>query len=393
MYRLVFDATSSDGTPAAGQVLFTKPNEILVIYQIGGDQNAVVWNLKTGQATQQFQVSGKNAAVSLDGRFLVSNDAFSMPIYAIKSGEIVASLASPQTEQKSLISYSSFAFSADTSMIAAFNWFGQKSFTCWNSQGGVIFNFLAPEPWSRFVTINTPVQWLPDGSGWLIGDVLLHRELAQPVWRIDQKFGSRADPRLINQNWVLVPHERLTGQAESSWSPVRIPWDRINGILEACPNGDGVRLEPGEPLKVKARVQVVDDNVPDNFTTGLASYLNSHYEKLGQPVSDDAATIVRMTYIEIPSEEFDGRNRETSRDIHIKFEYVRGEVVVPTFMYDDGPGGTLSVHQRTAEQIARRRTEELRECFEKIQLPRAVASDTNLVSLPIRYTGIEVSKD
>ncbi|MDA0809454.1 MAG: WD40 repeat domain-containing protein [Planctomycetota bacterium] len=388
-HRLILDATVDNDEPSFEQVLFSGVDKVLARSAIGGGNIVVVWNLKSGQLEQLFHCSvgsGIPASVSQDGRFLVLNSRTSIPVYSTETGDLVATLAAPPTERASLVTCNAFAFSPDTSEVAAYSWISGDRFTCWNNKGAIIFDQAIPNSWFPTPRNDMPINWLPDGSGWLLGQFLIHRETKQAVWRTTQKAGLPSHSRLINQDWVLVHHEPPPQlQQAPFYRAVKIPWDRINSVIEDCRTGSGVTLTPEQPVAIELQFELFGkDTTGPELSVFMKARLKALLESNGLEVLDSAETIVRMKYVETPSDKFGEQSRDRTRTVRYEFEFSHGGITAPALIYDDG--STVVFHENSENQHtlnARRRVFD--NCARKILLPSAASTNPAHGSIPVVY--------
>lgn len=316
-------------------------------------------------------------------RFLVLNDNTSIPVYSTTSGDIASTLAVPPTSRPSLITCDAFAFSPDTSEIAAFSWISGKRFTCWNNRGTIVFDLPIPESWYRIPKHGMPVHWLADGSGWMLGSQLLHRETRVPVWRLDRKLGFPSETRLINQNWVLVQHQ--PSSQDETLRAVRIPWERINGVIEDCRTGKGIILPSTEPVRLDVRCELAsNETASPELLEFLRTNLQQHLEADGYQVTGSAETTIRMTYAETPSDKFGEQNRDSVRAVRYGFDFVRGDITAHALTIDDGE--TISfIDDSDRQQALNARRQAFAKCRRKLRIPSAASSDVKRGTLPIVY--------
>lgn len=138
------------------------------------------------------------------------------------------------------------------------------------------------------------LQWVPDGSGWLIGgSSLVDRNTSQIVWRF---IGHRGGyPQLIALDHLLV----TAGKGESAVVQAsRIPWKEIDRLLEAVKTGADALVGKGAPISVEIVVDQVRLADKEQVATAIRKSLVERLEALGLIVKDDAPCVCRVNYSE-----------------------------------------------------------------------------------------------
>lgn len=239
------------GTGGLDVIRFLDNGRLVTADDLGLTKHLIVWDAGTGQRLNELRIQvQERAAYSHDGKFVAADGMNGLAVYDIEKGQRVAKMATPR-EAVFPLRASELAFSADTSELAALcRVGGDEMLICWNARGKIVYQhkfgfleagFKAWEEWEGLF-------WLPDKSGWLLGNnrLLLRKPDAVVLKLVD-------DIVPVSQPSMIVDQDHIVGimQDLDHWEVVKfkIPWREINARFPTLK--DGPRSgPPSDPIVI-----------------------------------------------------------------------------------------------------------------------------------------------
>lgn len=240
------------------------------------------------------------AAFSPDGRTLAVFTTDQLTVYEAPSGKKLFEWTPARGQYKQLISPSGLAFSPDGRELAALCPLGGPAvLLCWDVAAGRLADEYPVGSTLHAVGVGyrgPAVQWLPDGSGWLLGGhVLYHRAARRIVWLFRTRLGVEDIEAVLDRGRLLAPVRE--GEQEG-FLDVPVPWADIEAGLQALDRP--APLRPGQPVSVQVdvgRLQLADSA---GIQKDLHALLVERLAAEGIPVAEDQSTVVYARYSEAP---------------------------------------------------------------------------------------------
>ncbi|HEV3004885.1 MAG TPA: hypothetical protein VGX78_10510 [Pirellulales bacterium] len=196
-----------------------------------------VWSLDTGKMINEYKTPDldfDDVAMGLDGKHFAAKLAKldrnkGLAIYDLKTGKLAAK---PRFSGKSTWGAEAMQFAPDGQELAALDELGLH-LTVWDGTTSVVFEAETGKNdrhgWERDIGYQgPPIEWLPDGSGWLLyGRYLLDRSSRRVVWKLEA--GTHHRFRFLDQDHLAVVRGKFGGS--NKLVGIAIPWKLIHAAL------------------------------------------------------------------------------------------------------------------------------------------------------------------
>lgn len=367
-----------------GVMMFLPDNRLLVQSKLVVGSKVSLWET-SGTKAGEFETSSfesDSCALSPDGTQFALVSALSVDVYEIETGSRVAMMAAVETGFPTSMC-SGLAYSPDGLELAAL--LHMDRFVVWRVEGGEVqLEHTLAERVTEQKTFDAGVQWLPDGSGWLLnGSILLLSDPVCVVWKAEP---ARARGYVVDQNNILVRDQTAAGAV---LAPIALPWDEIGRLKEVLRSP---LLGPGREISVRLESKSQDPNAE----TVLTDALEARCEAVGFLVTTDASVRLIMEYSERPvtrtllagDESLDEKDqvvRSTELMCRLRLEHrASGTTLWSRDLRTDGGPPPLGV--TTAKALHIRAIESLLVQIENLNLPSYVP-DRSVHELPLIHDG------
>ena len=207
--------TRSIGSLRLEFIRFLPDHQLAAGWRMSPKQEIDVYNLKTGDQKRFWAESAEGDAVAFspDSRFLafIHDETRKLVLDQIQNPGQLTGLRTP-ADINLLFSSSikGLVFSPDGTQLAGIV---SGRLICWSINGGLLLDSKLPAEWSSYFNDDGPaIQWLADGSGWLVWgqhlvdriDTKLHWSLPKPDTRV----------HLYQYNRILNDGRILIGQGD-----------------------------------------------------------------------------------------------------------------------------------------------------------------------------------
>ena len=208
------------------------------------------------------------------------------------------------------------AFSPDGSELAAvFLQDPGSRLICWEVANGEV---VADYPFPSGPTFPTPgwsdggrtVDWLPDGSAWLLeGHALVNRKDGQWVWNLFAPPSKGPDGNFLPDGFIYYQGAKLldddhaiAGARARGATPrlevVTIPWPKIDASLKAAEEKAPALLGPGGSISLKIDVGAVRFSTPQEVKDQLAAAIGEGLSAAGITVADGQPVVLHVRHAE-----------------------------------------------------------------------------------------------
>ena len=138
------------------------------------------------------------------------------------------------------------------------------------------------------------LQWMPDGSGWLVHGVgLLDRNSGVPVWTYT--YHPSGYPQLVGIDHLMM----VSGKGETAVAqPHRIPWKEIEQLAKDAEAGTNALAGKNAAVSVEVTVGEVRLADKEKVASTIRSSLEKRLAEIGFVVKDDAPCVCRASYAE-----------------------------------------------------------------------------------------------
>ena len=303
--------------PRAKKILafdFAANNRLVVAVELEVAKLLQVYDFVNGSMLGSLPLTAKFQEESLamsPGRktaaFLVAKE---LRVVDLESRKTLGSLAGDEACY-------ALSFSADGSEIASVNFLGNGGhLKVWDlAKGEVVVdhplpsgpNFATPG-WSDLGSRS--VQWLPDGSAWLIaGHALVNRKDGRWVWNVfsppfrdaDGRF--REDALIYSQGVRMLDNDHVLAGLKAPGGGGRlevaaIPWPKIDASVKAADSDGPSLLNRGGSLSLKFLVGSVRFSSPQEVEAGLTAAIAEGLAARGIKVVDGQPVVLNVKYSE-----------------------------------------------------------------------------------------------
>jgi hypothetical protein len=214
------DGPGSDGLEAMqlANLRFTGPRTLLAIYAYQAEIKMYLYDVTTGSPTATFGAlyyAENRSDVTSDGAHVLVGSRGTVLVYALKAGKLVARLTWPTRLQE---------LAETTGGVMAFSPNGGEvacpvadRIVCWNTGGGISFDAQC----GTNANADTPIIWIPDGSGWIVDNRQLVLRNAQKVaWQVPMD----GKCRFVDQETLAIVTQNGDNQEIVL---IRMPWEEI----------------------------------------------------------------------------------------------------------------------------------------------------------------------
>lgn len=273
---------------------FPSENELLVCLE-GGGGLIQLWELSSRKKTREMpceEFDGYRADLHPDGQHLAVPVAGGAIVYNFRSRRVAARAVVPNASEKP----DGVRFSTDgQELVAVLN--KGKRLVCWNSRAEVVLDQRLDIPTYVGTYFAPPIEWVPDGSGWLInGHYLVHRASGRLVWRMEPSpLRAEAGHRFVGNDKLAVVHGR-TGMNELR--VIDIPMRQINESAAAMQRGDPAYLSPQRPLSLVVEVAEAARANREQVAFDLRTQLTARLQEQGLAVAAGQPMILSVQYNE-----------------------------------------------------------------------------------------------
>jgi S1-C subfamily serine protease len=171
------------------------------------------------------------------------------------------------------------------------------------------------------------LQWMPDGSGWLVHGVgLIDRNSSALVWAYT--YHPQGYPQLVGiDHLMIVSGTRETAVAQ----PHRIPWKEIEQLGKDAEVGTNALV--GKNAAVSLEITVGDVRLSDKekVTATIRTSLEQRLKELGFVLREDAPCVCRVTYGESAGPEL--TIQKASKFDPFSLPGVRRPPMIPSFRF------------------------------------------------------------
>jgi hypothetical protein len=271
---------------------------------LGGRHGAVIdiWDLASGKkvgglTSPEKQVREGSVAFTPDGKHFAAINHDKVVVLETSSNKVVGTMASPgknpgerSTGSDAVFVYAwakGMAFSPDGDELALFSTHAVPRLLVWNTKGQLVVD--TPVPMPQFVGHDNTLEWLPDGSGWLVNGYLFDRATKRVLLSVRVPFASSVLPHLADQNRLLG---RLGGD-ENVLQAAPIPWPKLKAALKAMDAKADAYLAPGRPVALDLQLEGLRGDANETRTI-LTQALGKRLARDGIPVAAQAPTVMRL---------------------------------------------------------------------------------------------------
>ncbi len=196
------------------------------------------------------------------------------------------------------IEFLALQFSPDSQELVAFGPFGKLG--VWTTDGTLLHEESIPELLPRSFDKPVSLSWLADSSGWLVGNnMIIDRQSMSVVWVGDSRPGERCDEPMscvLNQDQILV----TVGDDEGrELVPMKIPWDKISGPLEALRKSSTISLKPGSNVSLKVTLGDIRLSESQSVSTAVRDAITDRIQSCGLSVVENQPVQLMVKYSEV----------------------------------------------------------------------------------------------
>jgi len=288
---------------------FGKGNMPVTARYVGQGDVVSAWDVETGKLVSEMlappSFAKEGVAISPGGRYLalISNEPH-LVVFDLTNGRKVGELPIPNPGHPEGLTFSPdgtelagvFAPGTDTKVLV------------WDvAKGEVVVDHTI----KGMVKLNTPggqntpghtVEWLPDGSAWLLyGHTLVDRANGRIVWTFRPAEGDFSPgPR------VLLDADRMlatVGPPDARrLQVIPLPWAKIDAALKAIEAKAPAHVRAGEAVSLKVEVGKVRFGTPEGTRAEILKALTERLEAEGIEVAEGRPTVLHARYTEAAGE-------------------------------------------------------------------------------------------
>jgi WD40 repeat protein len=213
---------------------FASSGRLITAASWGLENRVQAWSLDSGKLTNEYKTPDADfddVALGLDGKHFATKLKFEnkgLAIYDLKTGKLAAR---PRFPEASTWGVEAMQFSPDGQELAVLDDLGLH-LTVWDGNVNVVFETQSAKGqrgWERDIAYQgPPIQWLPDGSGWLLyGRYLLDRSSQRVVWKLQS--GTHHRFRFLDHDHLAAVRGSFGGS--NKLVSIAVPWSLINAAL------------------------------------------------------------------------------------------------------------------------------------------------------------------
>ncbi|MDB5309348.1 MAG: hypothetical protein JWO38_3550 [Gemmataceae bacterium] len=287
-----------------------------------------VWDVEKGKVVGQLtvpeqQVRAEKLAFSPDSKYFAHLGHDKLVVIDAGTNKQVAVMAPPADGQGPgggatfIYAWSQgLAFSPDGSELALFSAHPTSpKLVVWNTRGERVLD--APVMMPPHISHKHVLEWLPDGSGWLINRYLFDRTTRRVVVSIRIPFASNVLPHIVDKNRVIG----IFGQDTNRLQTITLPWEKLDAALKAMAGGSEAYIAPGAGISLDLVLTGLRGDETETRRT-LSEALTSRLARDRVTVAQGQPTILRLKLAEEAGESlpifqrqspFDFRGQDTGR--------------------------------------------------------------------------------
>lgn len=207
------------------------------------------------------------------------------------------------------------AFSPDSSELALFSTHPDPRLLVWTVNGKLVLDLAVPRP--RYIGHQNTLEWLPDGSGWLVNGNLVDRASRRVVVSIRVPFATDVLPHVLDKNRVIG----VFGEERERLQTITVPWEKIHASLKLMNQKGAAYLSPGEAVTLQLDLTALRGDEAETRKI-LTDALTRRLARDGIGVAAGRPTILRLRLSEQAGETlpvyerqspFDRRGADTGR--------------------------------------------------------------------------------
>ncbi|MBN9522425.1 hypothetical protein J0H58_28550 [bacterium] len=350
-----------------------------------------VYGVATGKLdgelkTPEQQVRENTVRFSPDGKVFATITNSKVVIGDVRTGQQLKVITPPGNDDPEVV-----AFSADGSEIAGlFEDLNGSKVVIWDSAGKAVAEF--PVPVRSSIALDHVLEWLPDGSGLLVGEHLIDRAARRPVLSVRVPWAVYITPHLLDQNRVVGCFEKGSEQLEV----IPVPWPKLRAALKAIDQKADAYLAPGRPVRLDFVLQGLRGDATETRTL-LGQALTKRLARDGIPVAAQASTVLRLNLSEQAGETlpifekqspFDRQGRDTGR----KATGAKGAAALELWAQGENAplwrrhltsaSGTSFSQEINDATLRKSMIEDLGNQIDRIEIPYFLPKDKGTVALP-----------
>jgi len=388
---------------------FTKHGHLVSIVRGSTDDEVRITSIPAGATLKAFKVKSvgderTKIALSPDGRHLALSYWETLNIFDLVKGKSIGWMARPPAKPNSnpLNFITGLAFSPEGTELAAIISEGATNrFVVWNASGNVIDDFSLGTSISVTHLQGDPVQWSPDGQGWLLlGTSFVDRRLKAVAWRMERQGFLTVPGQWLDDSHVVVG---FTSGSTEDIKVLEVPRDEIRRGVDAvtgASTSDDALLKPGQSVSVEVKVGAVEHSSLDDVRKALLDTATARLEQGGLVVSPGQPTVLSLNYGESTGDElrvvkgglgFGGKDtgqrvRETVGVLDAKLTLSGGKEVAWEESIKRGNPHHVQSETINEETVRKAMFSQVQYPVSTLKIPYFIAGDGSTPTLPIEVS-------
>ncbi len=295
---------------------FLDENSLIGCSDLGAESKYFVWDTTTGQEVRSFK--GENPAraawcLSPHGRYLAVAHYEDVIVYDIEQGRELARMFNKWNGKPlPIVICDGLAFSPDGKELAG-SFFGGSQIAVWTVKGELKLFATIPNCVQFRTDDHNGLNWLPDGSGWLVGGTnLIRRENLLLTWQLGADDRSMSHDRLssmVDQHHVVTTRQSGNGY---SVAVIQVPWKQIGDAIDVL----GPQSAPlvYHDCRAGLTLAVETSNAADQQTVSdeISVILRKQLESNGVIVAEKRPVMLTFDYQEKSGKELQVRTSDGS---------------------------------------------------------------------------------